>query len=212
EALSLRRQLSYNETSLETQLPEAATFVDAKVIGENGGPYDHALILSAGRKDGVEVGSAVVDNGGLLGHVVTAGNSAARVLLVTDYNSTVPVIIEDLQFQALLSGRSSGAPILEFFAEELEAPLVQGQRIVTSGAGGVLPRGIPVGEVNSARNGVVTISLYANHRSPDLVRVIDYSFPQDVDSTDPVLDQSENMPAAQGPSSASVEGLRLSGG
>ncbi|MEM9234922.1 MAG: hypothetical protein AAGA69_11890, partial [Pseudomonadota bacterium] len=53
DALSLRRQIYYYEQVLETQLPEPATFIDASVIGENNGPYDNALILSAGRENGV---------------------------------------------------------------------------------------------------------------------------------------------------------------
>ncbi len=180
EAITLRRQLSYYEQVLETKLPEAATYVDAKVIGENGGPYDHALILSAGAGDGVQAGSAVVDNGGLLGHVVTAGRGASRILLITDYNSRVPVFIEDLELQALLAGQSGGSPVLEFFAEKLEQPPTPGARLVTSGAGGLLPRGIPVGEVASVDSGRVTVKPYANHRSPDLVRVVNFEFPQDL--------------------------------
>lgn len=182
QARSLRRQLSYYEQLLNTQLPDPATYVDARVIGENGGPYDHALILSAGRKDGVKTGSAVVDDGGLLGHVVTAGQGAARVLLVTDYNSRLPVFVEDLEIQALLVGQSETAPVLEIFAEKIDRSLAPGTRIVTSGAGGVLPRGLPVGEVQEVRDGKVYVGLYANHRSPDLVRVIDYQFPEDVES------------------------------
>lgn len=182
QARSLRRQLSYYEQLLNTQLPDPATYVDARVIGENGGPYDHALILSAGRKDGVKTGSAVVDDGGLLGHVVTAGQGAARVLLVTDYNSRLPVFVEDLEIQALLVGQSETAPVLEIFAEKIDRSLAPGTRIVTSGAGGVLPRGLPVGEVQEVRDGKVYVGLYANHRSPDLVRVIDYQFPEDAES------------------------------
>ncbi|WOI54115.1 rod shape-determining protein MreC [Parvularcula sp. LCG005] len=182
EALSLRRQISYYETILETKLPEPATFVDAKVIGENAGPYDHALILSAGRRDGVKTGSAVVDDGGLLGHVVTAGDGAARVLLLTDYNSRVPVFIEDRAVEALLAGRSTGRPTLEYFADSVGEPLTPGLRVITSGAGGRLPRGIAVGEIAAVNDGRVTVSLYANYRTPDLVRVIDYQFPQDVEA------------------------------
>lgn len=186
DALSLRRQLSYYEVLLETKMPEPATFVDASVIGENNGPYDNALILSAGRRDGVAPGQAVVDDNGLLGHVITSGNSAARVLLLTDYESRVPVFIEDMEVEALLTGKSSGTPILETFEQRpaLER-IVPGSRIVTSGADGLLPRGLPVGEVARVQGETVFVELYANLRTPDLVRVVEYQFP--------VVDDSEEI-------------------
>ncbi|MEM9421309.1 MAG: rod shape-determining protein MreC [Pseudomonadota bacterium] len=185
QARSLRRQLSYYEQLLETKLPDTATYVDAKVIGENNGPYDHALILSAGAGDGVRQGSAVVDGGGLLGHVVTAGRGASRILLITDYNSRIPVFVEDMQLEALLAGQSAGAPILEFFAQKPDVLLSPGARLVTSGAGGVIPRGIPVGEVASVNAGRITIRPYANHNSPDLVRIVNYQFPEDLEPAAP---------------------------
>jgi rod shape-determining protein MreC len=184
QALSLRRQLSYYESVLGTRLPGQAAYIDAQVIGESNGPYDHALILSAGQKDGVATGSAVIDNEGLIGHVVSAGNGAARVLLVTDYESRVPVFIEDRQVEALLAGRSADRPVLEFLSERPERALEPGLRLVTSGAGGRLPRGIPVGEIRRVDAQRIEVDLYANWRSPDLVRVVDYQFPNDVEPTD----------------------------
>ncbi|RFB06065.1 rod shape-determining protein MreC [Parvularcula marina] len=200
DALSLRRQIYYYEQLLETKQPEPATFIDASVIGENNGPYDHALILSAGRTDGVKPGQAVVDDGGLLGHVITSGSSAARILLVTDYESQVPVFIEDLEVEALLAGRSSGMPVLEIFSERRAVPIKPGGRIVTSGADGLLPRGLPVGEVARVVDGVVYVDLFANTRTPDLVRIVDYAFPSDVE--DPAPEQSSSLGGAEGPASA----------
>lgn len=181
DALSLRRQLSYYEALLDTQMPEPARFIDASVIGETGGPFDHALFLSAGRQDGVTAGQAVVDDGGLLGHVVTVGGSAARVLLITDFESRVPVFIEDLRVEALLAGRSSGAPVLEVFSDRREFTIPVGTRIVTSGADGRLPRGLPVGEVIEVRGDAAYVAPFANIRTPDLVRVVDYTFPTNVE-------------------------------
>ncbi|MEM9234687.1 MAG: rod shape-determining protein MreC, partial [Pseudomonadota bacterium] len=169
------------------------TFIDASVIGENNGPYDNALILSAGRENGVTPGQAVVDDGGLLGHVITAGNSAARILLITDYESQVPVFIEDLEVEALLAGRSTGMPVLEIFAERRAVPIKPGGRVVTSGADGLLPRGLPVGEVARVDEGVVYVDLYANTRTPDLVRVVEYAFPSDVEDPTPATEETSAL-------------------
>ena len=180
-ATRLRRQLSYYETILDTQLPEPAAYVDAAVIGENGGPFARALILSAGREDGVRTGSAVVDDAGLVGHVVTTGRGASRVLLLSDFDSRTPVFVEGVEAEALLTGQA-GRPALSFFARPPEDPINAGARVVTSGAGGLLPRGIPVGEVTGLEDGRVAVELYADLGGADLVRVVDYAFPDDVDA------------------------------
>ena len=181
EAVSLRRQIAYYETVLDTKLPAPATYVDAQVIGESGGPFERALILSAGRGDGVQKGSAVVDDGGLVGHVATAGSSASRVLLVTDYDSRTPVFIEGVGAEALMVGRAGPKPVVQFFALPPDEPIPVGARVVTSGAGGLLPRGIPVGTVEPGPDGLPRVHLYADTGAPDLVRVVQYAFPSDVE-------------------------------
>ena len=192
EATRLRRQLTYYETILDTQLPEPASYVDAQVIGENGGPFAKAMILSAGRADGVRAGSAVVDDAGLIGHVVTAGRGASRVLLLTDFDSRTPVFVEGVGGEALLTGQAGGQPALSFFASPPEEPIRAGARVVTSGAGGLLPRGIPVGEVTGVRDGRAVVRLHADLGGADLVRVVDYAFPQDVEP------ETEDAPGAPG--------------
>ncbi len=193
EALNLREQLAYYETILDTKLPEPAAYVDARVIGENGGPYQQALILSAGRGEGIRNGSAVIDESGLLGHVVTTGARASRVLLVTDFNARTPVYIEGFGAEALLAGRSTGRPVIEFFAERPQDTIPPGARVVTSGAGGLLPRGIPVGQVAGMSGGTITVDLYADTRSSDLVRIVDYAFPQDVDEDSGAAEQRTSL-------------------
>ena len=202
EATQLQRQIAYYETILDAQLPEPAAYVDAAVIGEAGGPFARAMILSAGREDGVRTGAAVVDDGGLVGHVVTAGRGASRVLLLTDFDSRTPVFVEGVDAEALLTGRPSGRPALSFFATPPEDPIRAGSRVVTSGAGGLLPRGIPVGEVAGVENGHVAVRLYADLRAADLVRVVDYEFPRVVDEPD------EDAPAGEEAASLAPEGAR----
>ena len=201
EATELRRQVDYYETVLDTQLPEPASYVDATVIGENGGPFSRAMILSAGREDGVRTGSAVVDDGGLIGHVVTAGRGASRVLLLSDFDSRTPVFVEGVGAEALLTGRASGDPALSFFARPPEDPIQAGARVVTSGAGGLLPRGIPVGEVAGVEDGRVAVRLYADLGGADLVRVVDYAFPQGVDAP---ADEDLPEPELSGEEAASL--------
>jgi rod shape-determining protein MreC len=178
EAMTLRRRLDYFETILDVNLPEPATYVDAQVIGQTPDALSHAVVLSAGTEDGVREGAAVIDADGLVGFVTVAGEDASRVLLVTNFNARTPVFVEGLGIDALMVGRAKSQPIVQFFSETPEDAVPAGSRIVTSGAGGLLPRGIPVGTVAGMRGGALIIDLYADLRTVDLVRVVDYAYPK----------------------------------
>ena len=190
EVRSLRRQLSYFTDVNEAHMPPAAHYIDARVISESAGPYNRSLVLSAGANDQVREGHAVIDEAGLLGYVSVVGNRAARVVPLTDSTSRIPVVLLSPDgdgrevAQALLTGRSAGAPVLDVFSRHLEAPVVEGQEIVTSGAGGMMPRGIPIGEISSVRDGNVIVRLDANTTTPNFVRVVDFRFATDIDSTE----------------------------
>ena len=174
EAISLQRQVNYFEGVLGVSMPEPADYVDASVIGEVNGPFQRAMILNAGTQQGVEPGFAVVEGEGLVGHVITSGKKTSRILLLSDPASRTPVLVEGAEQEAILAGQSRGQPALSFFAERQPEGLEVGQRVVTSGAGGILPRGIPVGEVAQIRGGSVRIKLYANYAGTDFVRIVKY--------------------------------------
>lgn len=185
EVRALRQQLAYYAAVSEAKLPPAAHYVDAQVIGEAAGPYNRSLIVSAGTDNNVHEGNAVVDDAGLLGYVSVSGKGAARVVPLTDSNSRIPVVLlseaGEEQVEALLTGRSAGAPVLDVFSQRIDRMPTVGQRIVTSGAGGMMPRGIPIGEVRQIQGAKVTVSLDANTSTPNMVRIVDFSFPMEIE-------------------------------
>ncbi|MEL6364386.1 MAG: rod shape-determining protein MreC [Pseudomonadota bacterium] len=187
EALRLREDIARYERVLNMTAPPEATFIDARVVGEGGGPYDHAFLVNAGRKDGVEEGSAVIDDLGLVGYVITAGENASRVLLLTDFASSVPVFIEGADEQAILGGRGGRRPELTFLAASSAEEIVDGQRVVTSGKGGVLPRGLPVGLIDGADRDRPRVALFSDFDRTTTVRVIRYQFPDEAESTAPTV-------------------------
>ena len=90
---------------------------------------------------------AAVNERGLVGRVIEVGRRSARVLLLTDFNSRVPVMVEPSRDQAILAGDNSREPGLIFLP--LNPRMAVGQRVVTSGRGGVLPPGLAVGMVSA---------------------------------------------------------------
>lgn len=153
---------------------QASSSVITRIIGDSGGSYVRAALLNGGRRDGVGEGQAVVGVRGLVGHVVAVGRQSARVLLLTDLNSRIPVMVENSGFRAILTGNNSPMPRLSFL--EVGAQVRPGDRIVTSGDGGLLPPGIAVGQVVASGAGD-RVKLFADADRLEFVRVLTYVAP-----------------------------------
>lgn len=131
--------------------PARNSFVTARVIADGRGPFVKSVLVNAGARDGAAKGQAATAFGRLVGRVTLAGARSSRVLLLTDLNSRVPVIVADTRTRAILMGDNSPQPRLGFLPEN--PGLKPGQRVVTSGHGGVLPPGLPVGRIVADEDG-----------------------------------------------------------
>lgn len=174
-ARQLERDNAQYRRLLNVRTSNDIRYITARVIGESGGPFVRTLVLAAGERDGVAPQQAVVGARGLVGRVMETGRNAARILLVTDLNSRVPVLVEDSRRRAILSGDNSARPRLEFM--EAEAKVRPGDRIVTSGHGGVFPPGLPVGVVDLVEGGQVRVRPFVEWGRLETVNVLRYSPP-----------------------------------
>lgn len=120
---------------------QAASSIAARVIANSGGAYMRNILVNAGVGDGVARGQAAVSGDGLVGRVSEVGQRTARILLLTDLNSHIPVRIERTGERALLDGDNSDRPRLVFL--DPKTTTEPGDRIVTSGSGGVFPPAFP---------------------------------------------------------------------
>ena len=143
---ALREQVKYLEGVFNTtiSIPNRSKRIAARAVSESSGPFVYSALINAGTRKGVVDGDAVLTINGLYGRVVRAGDSSARVLLLTDLNSRIAVMSERNRARAILTGNNSNTPTLEFRGD---GEWQIGDRIMTSGDGGVLPRGLPVGVV-----------------------------------------------------------------
>ena len=112
-------------------------FITGRVIADAKGPFARSVLLNAGREHGMKVGFPVVSGDGLGGRVVESGTSSARILLLTDLNSRIPVLIGDRGVRGVLIGDNSGRPKLAHLPEN--ARVVASDEVVTSGVGGLFP-------------------------------------------------------------------------
>jgi rod shape-determining protein MreC len=142
----------------------------ARVVGDSGGPFRHARLLDAGADRGISAGMPVLDEYGLVGRVLAAGRRSARILLLTDLNSRIPVVVAPSGDHAILEGDNSRRPRLGFLP--LDPSLAPGDRVITSGRDGLLPPGLPVGEIESVDDRGVTVRPFADFDRLDYVVVL----------------------------------------
>ncbi len=151
--------------------PEASS-VTARVIGDSGGAFVRSVLVNAGRRAGVRKGQAAAVGNGLLGRVAEVGERSARILLITDLNSRIPVVIESSRERAVLAGDNSASPRLNYLPITTKVKL--GDRIVTSGHGGVFPPGLPVGIVTTVAKDGVRVRPYAAGERLEYIRLMDF--------------------------------------
>ena len=195
---SCRQTVASYEALQTYEAPPEANPIDAFVIGESSDAFSNSMIVNAGRNRNVESGQAVVSDEGLIGRIVETGARASRVLLLTDAQSLIPVYVEGGTMEGLLGGKTTDHPTIEFTQNDEPVEVIQGQRILTSGAGGVLPRGLPVGVVARQTQDEVVVNLYANYARTRMVRIINFEFPTVTPPVEPVAPEGEE-----------TEGLRV---
>lgn len=173
-ALGLASENAQLRDLLKLTPQSAVSFATARVIASSGGAFLRELLVDAGTVNGIARGQAAITGEGLMGRVCEVGTRSARVLLIGDLNSRVPVIVERSRQRAILAGDNSERPMLLYL--DPAGPVKIGDRIVTSGEGGVFPPGLPVGIVGAVDRGPPRIVPFVEASRAEYVRIVDYGF------------------------------------
>lgn len=152
--------------------PPEAQYVTARIIAEEGDAFSHSVIAYTGDSDKVKKGQVVLSDRGVVGRVDRVGNMYSKILLITDINSRIPVMVEKNRVRGILAGDNTSVPQMVFIP--LDADINVGDRIITSGVAGVFPSGLPIGQISSIEKNKVTIKPYSNLNSLEYVRIVDY--------------------------------------
>ena len=154
-------------------VPEGkVSYVTTRVIANSGGAYVRTVMINAGTEEGLARGQAAITGEGLVGRLTEVGSRAARILLITDLNSRIPVTVDGSHSNAVLAGDNSDRPRLVYLATP-EAVKV-GDRIVTSGEGGIFPPGLPVGVVTAIGGSGPRVEPYVEMSQLGYLMVVDY--------------------------------------
>ena len=160
------RLLDLNNVRLDPRL----TYITGVVMADSGSPFRQSVLLNVGARDGIVDGWAAMDGIGLVGRMSGVGDSTSRVLLLTDTSSRVPVTIQPSDQRAILAGDNSSVPPIEFLEDpDLVRP---GDRVVSSGDGGVFPAGLLIGQVAQDPGGRLRVRLAADFERLEYLRVL----------------------------------------
>lgn len=158
--------------------PPEATFVTAKIVAEEGDGFSHSLIAYIGDTDKVKEGQVVLGAESVVGRVETVAGRYVRVLLFTDINSKIPVLVERSRERGILSGDNTTVPKLQFTA--LNADIRPGDMLVTSGVAGVFPAGLPVGIISRIGEDEIDVETITDIPQLEYVRIVNYGIYEDV--------------------------------
>ncbi|QFU08691.1 Cell shape-determining protein MreC [Rhodobacteraceae bacterium THAF1] len=158
--------LDLNKVRLDPKL----TFITGVVLADAGSPFRKSVLLNIGQRDGIRDGWAATDGLGLVGRISGVGTASSRVILLSDSNSRVPVAIQPSGQKAILAGDNSPIPPLDFLdGSDRVRP---GDRVVSSGDGGVLPAGVLVGTVVQGSDSRLRVRLAADYERLEFLRVL----------------------------------------
>lgn len=155
-----------NNLALDPQL----TYISGIVLADSGSPFRQSVLLNVGARDGILDGWPTMDGMGLVGRISGVGDDTSRVILVTDTSSRIPVTIERSGQRGILAGDNTITPHLEFIEDRDR--LQAGDRIVSSGDGGVFPAGLLVGHVVVDADGRLRARLAADFERLEFLRVL----------------------------------------
>jgi rod shape-determining protein MreC len=145
------------------------------IVGDSSVSFTHQALLPVGQRDRVTPGVVAVGTGGVVGIVSESGYHSARVRLLTDPDSRVPVRIARNGARAMLTGDASAMPQLRYLP--LHVPVQAGDAVLTSGDGGIVPPGLPVGHLVQ-EGGRWRVVLAAPWATQHRVRLLLPSIPQ----------------------------------
>ena len=144
---------------IEEQVSSSSNLVSARIMLDKQSPYLNSLIINIGSNKNIKNGMAVLDGKNFIGRIVDVNFFSSRVLLVSDLNSKIPVISEPSAHHAILTGHGKNVLGLEYLPENHN--IRDGDKVYTSGKGGIFSPGIPVGVVKIKKD-IIRVLLFSD--------------------------------------------------
>ena len=169
-ALQLEQENAKLRDLNNVRLDPRLTYITGVVLADSGSPFRQSVLINVGSRDGIVDGWATMDGTGLVGRISGVGANTSRVILLTDATSRIPATIQPSGQRGILKGDNAFDPMLSFVeTPELVRP---GDRVVSSGDGGVFPADLLVGQVTQTRDGILRVRLAADLQRLHFLKVL----------------------------------------
>ena len=154
---------------IDEQVESSSNLVSSRVMLDKQSPYLNSFVIKSGTNHKIKNGMAVLDGKNFIGRIVDVNFFSSRVLLISDLNSKIPVVIEPSGNHAILSGHGEKELTLEYLPEN--HTVKDGDKIYTSGKGAIFSPGIPVG-ITKVKDGKIVVSLFSDLSQITFVNII----------------------------------------
>ena len=171
-AMALEAENAQLKDNLHWMPDPTPSYVTGRVVADGGGIYARAVLLYVGPNAPVRRGEVALSADGLAGRVTEVGRRSARILLLTDPNSRIPVLLPRLHAEAIMTGETTGLPRLLYLPDGVR--LQSGERVVTAADTNAFPAGLPVGQLRVLPNGNAEVVPAASLDDLSMLRVFDY--------------------------------------
>jgi len=151
---------------------EESDEIVAKVLIDKKSPFLRSVIINKGSKSNVMLGMAVLDGAYLVGKVVEVNYSTSRILLLSDLNSKIPVVIEPGGFQSILSGTGKRKGNIQYLKENYT--IENNSVLYTSGSGGLFKSGIPIGKIKSTELNKKNVDFFSDFSQLKFIKIISF--------------------------------------
>ncbi len=169
-ALEVENKILANMLNYKKQPQEK--FITARVIAEEESAFSQSLIVYIGKDSNIKKGQVVLSNNSLVGRVENVGKLYAKILLATDINSNIPIMIQKQSTRGMLVGNNKQKPLIKFLP--IDANINIGDNVTTSGVAGIFPSGLVIGKISSIDKNNVKVNLNADFTTLEYVQIVDY--------------------------------------
>ncbi|MBO7350527.1 MAG: rod shape-determining protein MreC [Acetobacter sp.] len=171
-AVSLARENRVLKTELHWNPEPSPSFVTSRVIADRRDIYTRTVLLMRGTKSNIHLNDLALTPNGLVGRITEIGPHIARVLLITDSSSRIPVELETSHVPAIMVGNNTSLPRLLYYPQNVHP--IEGERVVTLNQDSSFPTGIPIGTVHYQHPEQPTICPFAHLEHLAILRVFDF--------------------------------------
>ena len=172
EIVSMKLKIAQYEKLLNASNDIEFDFRTSRIVGDFSKNFNSNLIINSGNKDNIIVDMPVSGSNGIIGRISHVGESLSRVLLISNINSRIPVIISENSYHGMLIGKGRENPTIEF-VEHIEKISI-GDLVTTSGKGGIFPPFQLIGQVVGKNSNEIEISIFENIATLSHVKLLNY--------------------------------------